>query len=131
MEKMVIPDPLPPDGFRVPLRACFTGTKGSAWVAMSHNSIAPLLQLYGDGAKFRVFIPRRKSYGDIELVDARQTIGTQNVRLVWKDSNFTFVGNLGDAENLRTLLAFFEQKGAPLSDNARRLLHAPVTRPGG
>ncbi len=70
MDKINIPEPLPSDGFRIPLCAAFTGLKGLPLIALSKNSIAPLLMLYADGVKFRVFIQRKKGFADFERVDA-------------------------------------------------------------
>lgn len=122
MEKITLPDPLPSEGFKIPLRAAFTGLKGMPLIALSHNSIAPLLRLFADGVEFRVFIPRKKSFADIERVDAAQGFATQNVIFIWKDSAFAFVGNVGDADNLRAVLRFLQKRGVLLGETARRVL---------
>lgn len=81
--------------------------------------------LYPDGVEFRVFIKRRKSYSQIERIDALKTVATRNVVIVWKDSVFAFVGNVRDEESFYEVLQFFRRKGLPLSDSARQLLDAP------
>ena len=122
MDKIALPNPLPPEGVKIPLRAAFSGLKGMPLVALSHNSIAPLLRLSADSIEFRVIIQRKKSYMDIERVDAAQGFATQNLAIIWKDSAFAFVGNLGDADNLRTVLQFLQKRGVPLGKTAQRVL---------
>ena len=122
MDKINIPEPPPSDGFKIPLRVAFTGLKGLPLIALSKNSIAPLLMVYADGVQFRVFIQRKKGFADIERVDAVQGFLTQNVIIIWKDSAFAFVGNLDDVDNLRALLQFFQRRGVPLGEKAQRLL---------
>jgi len=125
MSGITIPNPLPADGFKVPVRATFTGPKSAPLIALSNNSMFPLLKLYDDGVEFRVFIKRKKSYADIERVDAARTVLTDNVVFVWKDSVFTFTANVRGEALLRELLHLLEHRGVPLSDSARRVLDAP------
>jgi len=67
---------------------------------------------------------RRRDYTQIERVEASQGLWTQNVVFVWKESNFTFAGNLIHEQRLRELLRFLERKGLPLADSVRRVLAA-------
>jgi hypothetical protein len=92
----IIPDPLPVAGFQVPLRVSFTGMKKVRHLALFYNQIFPQLILYADGIEFRVFIKRKKSYSQVERIEALETFATHNVIIVWKDSAFAFVGNVRD-----------------------------------
>ena len=109
MSEWTIPDPLPPSGLRVPIRAAFTGIKSVPLLALAENSIAPLLVLYDDGLECRVF-KRRRDYSQVERVEASQGLWTQNVVFVWKDDSFTFIGNLIHEQRLRELLRFLERR---------------------
>jgi len=93
-------------------------------LALAENSIAPLLVLYDDGLECRVFFKRRRDYSQVERVEAAQGLWTQNVVFVWKDDNFTFIGNLIHKQRLRELLRFLERKGLPLADSALKVLEA-------
>lgn len=126
MPESVIPDPLPDEGFKVPLRVSFTGIKKMPHLALSHNQIFPLLILLADGVEFRVFIKRKKSYSQVERIDALETFATHNVIIVWKDSAFAFVGNVRDKELFREVLRFFQRRQLRLSDSARQALNAPI-----
>jgi hypothetical protein len=70
MQLGTIPDHLPLEGLRIPLRAAFTGPQGAPLIALSQNSNFPLLQLDKDELEFQAFIKRRKGYTDIEGVEA-------------------------------------------------------------
>ncbi len=125
MSEAHIPDPLPITGFKLPLRASFTGIKSAPLLAMADNSIAPLLKLYDDHIEYRVILKGKKDYAQIERIEAVQGFGTQNVILIWRDSNFTFTGNLRQEEWLRELLRFFQRRQLPLSASALQVLDAP------
>jgi hypothetical protein len=127
MQTITIPDHLPLEGLKIPLRAAFTGPKSTPLIAMYDNSIFPLLKLYEDGLEFRVFIKRRKSYADIERVLARQRIWTDNVSILWKDSVFAFTANVRGKELLQELLRFLQRRGVPLGESATRVLQKTIT----
>ena len=126
MSEVVIPDPLPANGFKVPLRATFTGPKSAPLVALSHNSMFPLLKLYNDSVEFRVFIQRRKSYTDIERVEIARSFLTDNVIFVWKDSVFTFTANVSGEKILQELARFLQRHGVPLAESAQQVVNERV-----
>jgi hypothetical protein len=64
----------------------------------------------------------RRSYAEIEDVDARQWLGTQSLILRWRGRLLAFSANLGAAAPLPVLLAFFEARGNKLTPRAREIL---------
>ncbi len=125
MPENSIPNPLPAQGYKVPVRVAFTGPKSAPLAAMSKNGIFPLLKLYDDGVEFRVFVRGKKNYADIERVQARRGFMTENIIFFWKDSPFTFTANVGGRECLTELLQFLQARGVPLDESARKILAAP------
>jgi len=120
--KIKIPDKLDRNGFQIPLLASFTGIKLIPLVALSHNSLSPALTIYEDSLKYKVLKEKVVPYSDIYEVDILDTVGTKNIRVVFKNSSFTFSGNLFHKDNLLELLKFFERKNVKLSPSAIRYL---------
>ena len=119
---MVMPKPLPAGGFAVPLKASFLVLQPLPIIAVAHNNAAPRLTLFEDTVEFRVLSLQRRSYAEIEAVDAQQFIGTQNIILYWRKRLLGFSGNIGAEDQLIVLLAFFEEKQLSLTDRARGIL---------
>jgi hypothetical protein len=115
---MVIPDPLPREGFDVPLRASFRVFRGAPLLGVATNNAAPRLILFDDAIEFRVVTRQRRRWEDLERVDARQSFGTQNIILHWRRNFFAFSGNLGAEAPLIALLRFFGGRGAELTKEA-------------
>jgi hypothetical protein len=124
MPTMEIPKPLPQEGFPVPLKASFLVFKALPWFGVAYNNAAPRLTLFEDRLEYRVVTSARRSYADIESVDARRWIATQNVILRWRGHTFAFSGNVGAADRLAALLKFFDERGAKLTPRARQMLAA-------
>ena len=120
---MVIPQPLPKEGFAVPLDASFLVFKPLPLLGVAHNNAAPRLTLFESELEFRVLTLTRRSYVDIESVDARQWLGTQNVILGWRARLLAFSGNLGAEDRLVALLTFFDEKTGKLTARAREILN--------
>lgn len=120
--KMKIPEKLDRNGFQVPLIASFTGIKRIPLVALSHNSISPALTIYEDSFKYKVFKEKIAPYSEIYEVDILDTLGTKNIKIVFKNSFFTFSGNLFNKDNLLEVLKFFKRKNVNLSSSANRYL---------
>jgi len=121
---MQIPKPLPAEGFSVPLRASFLVFKALPLLGVAHNNAAPRLTLFEDHLEYRVLTLTRKTYADIEAVDARRWIGTRSVILCWRARMLAFAGNVGAGDQLVTLLKFFEERGGKLTPRARNILTA-------
>lgn len=117
-----IPDPLPAEGWVVPLRAAFTGFKRFPLLAIAHNNAHPHLALFDDRLECRVLRARSRPITVIESIDIVQARGTNNLRVLWRDSSWAFVANVRTEDLLRELVAFFHRKGVGLSDRAARLL---------
>jgi hypothetical protein len=115
---MVIPDPLPRAGFDVPLRASFLVFKGAPLFGVATNNAAPRLILFDDAIEFRVITRQRRRWQDLEKVDARQSLGTQNIILHWRGTFFAFSANLGAEPALIALLRFFGSRGVELTKEA-------------
>jgi len=119
---MNVPNPLPNDGFSIPLRASFTVFKNLPLFGFATNNLAPKLILFKEGIEFRVITTRHRRYDEIESVDARQTFGTHNLILCWRGRFLAFSANLGKEEPLVALLRFFRDRGTVLSHRAQSLL---------
>jgi hypothetical protein len=63
-----------------------------------------------------------KKYEDISEVGLFRTIGTEIIRISFKDSSLTFDGNLFDEETLSCLISFFKEKGVKLSPEAEEFI---------
>lgn len=119
---MEIPNLLPVDGFSVPLRASFLVFKKFPLLGVATNNAAPRLVLFNDRIEFRVITRQQRRYDDLESVDARQTLGTQNIVLYWRRGVFAFSANLGTEEALLSALQYFRDRGINLNERARNLL---------
>jgi hypothetical protein len=117
-----IPKPLPGDGFSISLRASFLVFRKFPLLGIATNNAAPRLVLFDDRIEFRVITRQRRRYEDLESVDARQTLGTQNIVLFWRSGLFALSANLGTEESLVALINFFRDRGINLNDRARTLL---------
>jgi hypothetical protein len=117
-----IPKPLPPDGYSIPLRAAFLVFKKFPLLGIAKNNAAPRLVLFDDRIEFRVIARQHRQFEDLENVDARQTLGTQNIILSWRRGLLAFSANLGTEDSLVELLKFFRERGTHLNERARELL---------
>ena len=120
--KIKIPEKLDGNGFQIPLLASFTGIKVIPLVALSHNSLSPALTVYEDSLKYKVLKEKVVPYSEIYEVDILDTVGTKNIRILFKNSPFTFSGNLFHKDNLLELLKFFKRRNLKLSPSANRYL---------
>ena len=121
---MTIPQNLPGDGFAVPLRAAFVVPARLPLFAIAHNSANPKLILYPDQLVHRVLARRTRRYTDIRI-DVRQGLGAHSLLVIPHGGFWAFSGNVGGEAALRALVAFFEARGVPLSEQARSLLVRP------
>lgn len=121
---MIIPTPLPPEGFSISPRASFTIFKSFPLVGIATNSLTPKLILFSDHIECRVLKTQRRRYEEIESVDALQPFGTQNVILFWRLGIFSFSANLGQEEALIAILRYFRDRGNLLGERARKILAA-------
>lgn len=119
---MVIPDPLPREGLRVPLRASFLVFKAAPLFGVATNNAAPQLTLFEDAIEFRVITLQRRRWQDLVRVDARQNFGTQNIILHWRHDLFAFSANLGAEPPLIALLRFFAARRIELTKDATAVL---------
>jgi hypothetical protein len=115
---MVIPNPLPRNGFEVPLRAAFLVFKSAPLLAVATNNAAPRLVLFDDAIEFRVVTRQRRRWEELERVDVRQTFGTQNIILHWRRNFFAFSANVGTEPLLIELVRFFHRHGLELTQQA-------------
>jgi hypothetical protein len=119
---VIIPNPLPDTGTSVPLRAAFLVLKKFPLLGVAANNAAPRLVLYEDRIEYRVITRRSHRYEELEHVDARQTLGTQNIILCWRRGLLAFSANLGSEDALVDLLRFFQRRGIMLTARATSLL---------
>ena len=119
---MVIPDPLPREGFHIPLRASFLVFKSAPLFGVATNNAAPSLTLFQDAIEFRVITRQRRRWEDLARIDTRQNLGTQNIILHWRHNFFAFSANLGAEPPLVTLLRFFAARRIELTTGAAALI---------
>ncbi|MBM4263435.1 MAG: hypothetical protein FJ145_18645 [Deltaproteobacteria bacterium] len=119
---MIIPTPLPAAGLAVPLRAAFQVFKRWPLIGVASNNLNPSLVLHGDGVEYNLVKHRRRSYADVEMVDARQWVGGHDIIFHWRGAFFASRMNLAQADWLPQLLGFFSDKGCLLSTPAREIL---------
>ncbi|MCR9228453.1 MAG: hypothetical protein NXH90_13625 [Flavobacteriaceae bacterium] len=97
------------------------------------NNANPKLVLGKNHIEYRNLVrTHKKTYAQIKKVDVyinsfrMMGVGTTNICLTFKDSMFTFSGNLNDKKRLQGLVAYFVTKGVPLTEKAKRLLEDNV-----
>ena len=120
-KQVIIPNPLPEDGLAIPLRASFLVFKKFPLFGVATNNAAPRLILFNDRMEFRVITRQIRQYEDLESVDARQTLGTQNIVLRWRRGAFAFCANLGAEQPLAELLRFFQRRGIEVTARANSI----------
>ena len=91
-------------------------------LGVATNNAAPRLVLFDDRIEFRVITRQRRRYEDLESIDVRQTLGTQNIVLYWRRGVFAFSANLGTAEALFSAVKYFRDRGINLNERATKLL---------
>ena len=123
MKTITIPQNLPETGFKVPVVATFIGFKNIPLIAVAYNNVSSSLILFEDYTEYKVCRTRRYSYSKIDSVGVFRTIGTENIEFNFRNSLFSFSGNLFEKENLIELLRFFQRKGLKLTDKAAALLN--------
>ena len=128
---MNIPDPLPDAGFDVPLRAAFTVFRAMPLIGVSTNSASPRLTLFPDRVEYKVISRGAKRYDELASVDARQSLGTQNVILIPRGGMFAFSANVGEEGRLLALLDFFARRGVALAARAQTLRQRGGARQSG
>lgn len=107
---------------KVPIIASFVGIKSLSFLALGYNNFNPQLIFFQDKIKYRVFFNKTKKYSNIELVDINIAPGTKNLNFKFKDSKFTFIANLYDETNLKSVLNFLKKKNCILSPKAEEFL---------
>lgn len=107
----------------VPLLASFLGIKyvPSPFV-LGHNNLNPKLTFLQDGIEYKFFFKKYKRYSDIESIDIWISPRTKNLHFKFNNSIFTFIGNLYDEKNLKSVLDFLKKKNCPLTSEAREFL---------
>lgn len=101
--------------------ATFSGLKGVPLLALTHNSINPLLSLEGDRVEIRVIRRLGLGMADLARVSTSRAIG-QMVTLTPKTGLRTFSANFADRDEAIRLLRALGDLGAPLDDKARALI---------
>jgi len=91
-----------------------------------HNNLNPKLILRENGIEFKsLLFTQHKPYASIDKVDVFINdikvlgITTTNIIIVFKDSIFTFTGNLNNLEKLKELVILFDDKQCSLSEKAK------------
>lgn len=115
---------------KIALVAAFKGAKFiPSPFTLGHNNLNPKLILKDAGIEFRsMFLTQHKKYADIQEVDVYINkiklagISTTLIILSFKDSIFTFSGNVNSLEKLKELVLFFKEQHCPISKNAQNLL---------
>lgn len=121
LRERVMALPIPQEGISIPLRISFIGLKSVPWIALGHNSLAPLLVLFEDHLVQRVIFKKTRKYSEIEYVDVSVT-DTKNFEIAYTDSPFTFSCKLKARQDLIAALKLFGRKSVRLGEKAQRLL---------
>lgn len=94
------------------------------------NNANPKLILKKEQIEFRnLLFTTKKTYSQIEEVDVYINsfklfgISTTNICLTFKDSIFTFVGNLNNMARLIELVTYFRDKGIVLTERAKKTIN--------
>lgn len=117
---MPVPEMLPEEGYKVPIRASFRGPKAIPMLALAKNNMNPLLVLHEEYLEFRVLGRASKRYTDIEWVTTYSN--HRSLRMAFVDDGFVFSAFLPNREEMASLMAFLDRKGVTLTDHARSLL---------
>jgi hypothetical protein len=117
---MPLPDPLPPDGFSVLLRATFSGIKGVPVLSVASNNLTALFVLHDDRVTYRVMRKTERPYADIERIEASRSL--KQIEIIWRDRWLTFTAGLRKEDDLLDVLRFFRDKDLPLSPSAQALV---------
>lgn len=123
---IIIPNPIPQQGFVVPVSASFFTTRSTEGIsnslALGHNGLNPLLKLYEDHIDYRFFLKKSKKLDDIEKIDATSSTGTKNLIFYFKNEESVFTANLYSEINFKETLRFFQRKGVHLTDTAKAFM---------
>lgn len=119
---MPIPNPLPDDGYAVPLRATFTGIKNVPLLALAHNNLSARFVLFPDHLAYRVMFQKERPYAAIEAIDASHRL--KQIEIVWRGKWLTLTAGFRKHAPLLEVLQFFDDKNLPLTDNAQQVLAA-------
>lgn len=122
MQTFSVPQTLPEDGFKVPVEATFLGFRNVPLIAIAYNNTSSSLVLFEEFVEYKVCRTRRYHYSKIDCIGVFRTIGTENIEINFRNSLFSFSGNLFEKENLIELIQFFKRKGLNLTDGAAALL---------
>ncbi|MGH8119422.1 MAG: hypothetical protein ACRESK_02280, partial [Gammaproteobacteria bacterium] len=60
-------------GTVIPLKVSFTGLKSVRWLALGHNNLAPVLELYADHLVQKVIFRKTRKYSEINSVNVSLT----------------------------------------------------------
>lgn len=117
---MPLPDPLPPDGFSVLLRATFSGIKGVPLLSVASNNLTALFVLHDDRVTYRVMRKTERPYSEIARIEA--SLSLKQIEIIWRGRWLTFTAGLRKEDDLLDVLRFFHAKDLPLSPTAQALV---------
>jgi hypothetical protein len=113
-----LPDPFPPGGIPVRVRATFGGTG----IFRSKNNLNPALTLFEDHLELKVMTVLSFRYEELESADARTALLTKNISLRLPGSRGRPTANVRTKEDFQGVLRFLASKGVALTARARELV---------
>lgn len=106
--------------FTADLKAGCTGfTFMPKFWTLSHNRVAPVLQLHDDHLEYRSgFRTKQTSYDMVKSVDVFSALGAISLCLSFSHSPRTFYGSFRDASQRAACLKLFQEKSCAFTEQA-------------
>jgi len=127
-----IPDPLPPQGVRIPVQGVDVGVRAVPLLSFGENSLDPLVRLLPEGLETRALAHRVRPYAEIE--EARipynpfEFLVGHTVELWFRGDASSLYLHVAVAPWQIGLLTFLWRRGIPLNEAAQRLVWAAYGR---
>jgi len=108
----------------ITVAAAFTGLRFLPWWwGISSNNANPMLEIGGDGIRYKVIARNERRFDEIEQGDVRTAWRTVNLCFRFKGAMTTFSANVRTIEEASRALRLLPDH-VPLTDRARQLREA-------
>ena len=108
---MKIPDSIPAEGIKIPLKVAFSGIKNIPLLSLAHNSLNPKLILFEEATETKVTSASRRPLSEIETIDVTLPLRTLHLTINWKNRWFDFTAAIESEETMLGIVKFFSAKG--------------------
>ena len=122
---MKIPDSIPAEGIKIPLKVAFSGIKNIPLLSLAHNSLNPKLILFEEATETKVTSASRRPLSEIETIDVTLPLRTLHLTINWKNRWFDFTAAIESEETMLGIVRFFQRKGITLGSGAKRFIGEP------